>query len=189
MPLTPFIGLSIAIHLGIIMIYKIISRFYSRERTTTTVTAPIMRWYGFTIIAIVFIFVFTNAIILVRVSILDKHSIVHFVKNHWSVLRHAAFAKTVVISDRGNSMFIDTSEPTGMSCLADLHTEAKNYQYSVVNYLYTHNQDYSFSARQLLAKQLSIDKYRGTPEQNQLLLVGILGGSKDITDCKVEISL
>ncbi len=81
MPLTPFIGLSVLVHLVIIFYY----RFFGKNDTKgmplkkVAVSGKALRLTTFCIVASIFLIVIINASILVTASLFDKHSSVAFV--------------------------------------------------------------------------------------------------------------
>jgi len=82
MPFTPFIGLSVLVHIGIIVGYRL-SHWKSGEKIKVkTPTLNSVRWSGFAIILAVFLVVLANAALLVRHSVEDKHSSIHFIYSH-----------------------------------------------------------------------------------------------------------
>lgn len=59
------------------------------------------------------------------------------------------------------------------SCI-DVSSYVEEYHSSVVNYLTEQDQNFTFSARARLASEYGIDGYRGSEEQNILLLTDLL---------------
>lgn len=76
MPIVPFIGLSILIHIFIIFLYKIFSRKNQEYKHKVSLKVH-KRWTSWLIILTVFVFIFVNAVFLVRASVIDRHSYVH----------------------------------------------------------------------------------------------------------------
>jgi hypothetical protein len=78
MPLTPFIGISVLVHIGIIIGYHFfrwapVARALKPERVSALVRA-----FGVGIIGVVFAVILTSATVLVRASVVDKHSSILF---------------------------------------------------------------------------------------------------------------
>lgn len=86
MPLTPFIGLSVFIHIILIIIFKIfhINPYnWNRKKRYSVINF----WLSSIIIVTMFSFVLFSAGVLVHASIVEKHSNIIFIKNHltlWS---------------------------------------------------------------------------------------------------------
>jgi hypothetical protein len=81
MPQTPFIGLSLIIHLFIIMINKLFSWFPKRKEGKQS-SILLTKIKSISIIIIIFSFVTFQAIILLRVSIIDKHSSLKYISKY-----------------------------------------------------------------------------------------------------------
>jgi hypothetical protein len=80
MPLTPFIGLSVIIHLFIITINKISSRFLkNKEIKHKSILGT--KFKSISIIIIIFSFVTIQAGMLLRASIMDKHSSLKYIEH------------------------------------------------------------------------------------------------------------
>jgi hypothetical protein len=81
MPFTPFIGLSIFIHITLIIVFKVFRLTPSNERVARR-SYKLNNWVSLLIITTIFSFTFTTAAILVRASIIERHSSINFIKNH-----------------------------------------------------------------------------------------------------------
>lgn len=66
----------------------------------------------------------------------------------------------------------------------DKGTQPSNIATSIVDYLKSKGMDSSFANRERLAKQHGIKNYKGTPEQNTLLLEKLQSGAKPIKESK-----
>lgn len=80
MPSTPFIGLSVMVHLGIIFIYRIFGYNNTKKRSKPN-NLSASRRISLAIITSVFTIVTINAGMLVRTAVADKHSSINFVEH------------------------------------------------------------------------------------------------------------
>ncbi len=86
MPLTPFIGLSILVHIILIIVYKTFNIVPNAKRTVRQYSA-FNTWLGLVIITGVFSFVFVSAALMVHASIVEKHSSINLIRNNSVFLR------------------------------------------------------------------------------------------------------
>ena len=192
MPLTPFIGLSLIIHLGIILMYKLFNLYNREGKYKPSLSDKMLRVVGLGIISAVFMVVATNAVILLRASVKDRHSVVHFIENHFIITRHTALAQSILDSkQKNNSSEIGASGKLAVvNCVELFQTEAQAYKYSVVNYLHSQGYPYSFIERQRLASGFNMIEYRGTTQQNYELLFNLFKkNSKGANDCQISLTI
>ena len=85
MPFTPFLGLSVMVHLTIILYYRILQpagfNGVVTVKTVDVVITKINRFFSVLIVFMVFLLVSTVAFFLVESSLFDKHSTVTFVSH------------------------------------------------------------------------------------------------------------
>jgi hypothetical protein len=111
MPLTPFIGLSIIVHVCIIILHKLFN--WGPGRTVRYKEMRSTRWISFAIILFIFIFISTNAFLLVRASIVERHSLIQ-------VFSHLTTSKDFITYFGVNKLLAATVKvgelykPTGM---------------------------------------------------------------------------
>lgn len=88
MPLIPFFGISIIVHIILILVYHL---FHLPPRTYVlpTKTNAFRNWAGLLVILGVFGFVLVSATLLVRASIMERHSSFNYVRNHSEYFNHA----------------------------------------------------------------------------------------------------
>jgi len=75
MPIIPFIGLSILIHILVILMFKI-----SRKEPQASKNSHEMyhqSWSSWLVISTVMVFVMANAFLVIRASVVDRHSSIH----------------------------------------------------------------------------------------------------------------
>jgi hypothetical protein len=87
MPLTPFIGLSILVHIVLIIVYKTFNIVPSKKRTIRHYSA-FNTWLGLVIITGVFSFVFVSAAFLVHASIVEEHSSINLIRHNSAFLQN-----------------------------------------------------------------------------------------------------
>lgn len=175
MPLTPFIGLSVAIHIGIILLYRLFNLAPATSEPVAQSSSRAMRWLGCGIITVVFGFVLTNAIILVRASVEDRHSVVHMLEHYLAAERHSSVAQASsmvagVVDPDSVNVPIGSVRNSGDTCARLFDSYAEAYHGSVVDYLQAKSAPNSFSARRALASDFGIADYQGTSAQNIVLL-------------------
>ncbi len=180
MPLTPFLGLSLIVHMCIIAGHKLFSWIPVGEKNQKPAT-PFVHIVGFTIIGVVFSFVLSTAFILVHASITDKHSSIRIVDAYISGL----FTKNLnpnLIAGSASAMSSQKVLHSVISadCKKLFLDLAGKYNGSLVDYLALHSMDFSFNARQTYAALFVIGNYMGTAEQNQVLLMRFFIESKEL---------
>ena len=84
MQFTPFIGLSVIIHLCVIASHKFFSRFGSNKEIGSE-TSNLLRVLSLVIVSGVFGVVMVNAILLLKASADDSHSVLKFAERHISL--------------------------------------------------------------------------------------------------------
>ncbi len=184
MPLTPFIGLSVLIHISIIVINKLLRRVPGENETTPIVKNSTRKSiaYASLIIASVFTFVFINAGILIRASLTDSHSTVRFVNNYFNDEDHLPLA----FAEQKNEVVETPAE----SCPRVRAYLLNTYDGSLSKYLVSKGKDGAFPARSALASTYGINKYNGTTMQNHELLTKVfLQDDKTLAEsiCKENI--
>lgn len=192
MPLTPFLGLSVLIHICIIVGYKLFSRS-PKKKPVKAKNVRLTRAIGVTTIFLVFIFVVTNATILVRASLVDKHSSVKFVSHaassaiatvrgvHTGAAIKTADTKKIIpkapVSEVSESVVVS-------DCVVSPFDQDLNYKLSLVDYLKMKNRESSFEARHKIAEAMGVEDYRGSLEDNQIILGWFLSIAKN---CKKNV--
>ncbi len=181
MPLTPFIGLSVLIHVSIIVINKLLRRIPGEKETTPLVKTSTRKTIAYTslIIAAVFAFVLINAGILVRASLTDSHSTVRYVNNYFNDEDHLplAFAEQEK----------EVTEKPVENCPRVRAYLLNTFNGSLSKYLVAKGKDGAFEARNTLATEYGINKYIGTTAQNHELLTKLfLQDDKELAEtiCK-----
>lgn len=76
MPLTPFVGLSVLVHIIVIIGHKLFN--WTPRNKTDAGVAAVVRFTGFAIVVFVFGVILTAATFLVHASIEDDHSSIRF---------------------------------------------------------------------------------------------------------------
>jgi hypothetical protein len=99
MPIVPFIGLSILVHVLIILLYKISSHTIKHPENTG-LPKIYKRWHSFLVISLVLIFVFTNAVLLLRACLIDRHSYLH------KIFSYSQTHQIQTVSDYYNLVFL-----------------------------------------------------------------------------------
>ncbi len=172
MPLTPFIGLSVIVHLCVIAGHKVSSWLPFRKPQTQS-SIPRASIFSYPIIGIVFLMVMTNAFILVDRSVLDSHSSFRFINTYGAVIEKNIAGnifqpnQIIPLARAQNSPSIINNTNCG---LITFDKWATVYNYSIINYLISINTDYSFSSRQQFANNFGIKNYTGAYGQNMALL-------------------
>lgn len=85
MPVVPFVGLSILIHMIVILSYKI----FRKEKKSINIkdVEHTKHWASWLVVSMVLLFVFSNAFFLVRASVVDEHSSIHRYLNHRNIIQ------------------------------------------------------------------------------------------------------
>jgi hypothetical protein len=78
MPLTPFVGLSIMVHIVVIVGHRLFHWTPMKPESRKENVVAFVRFLGFGIIGAVFAVVLISATVLVRASVKDKHSSIRF---------------------------------------------------------------------------------------------------------------
>ena len=85
MPLTPSIGLSVIIHICVIIFYRFshhTSFFKNRKNHFVSIT----NFLGLTTIMVISVIILTGAFYTVQLSIAEKHSSINFIKHHMGII-------------------------------------------------------------------------------------------------------
>ena len=107
MPVTPFLGLSVFVHLSIILYYRVTHRKGSDKAILGK--AKIIKKnrgiFAFSIFVTVFTVVAVNAGLLVNASILDKHSSIRIVDHFISQINAPVSSPNQIVKDKINENF------------------------------------------------------------------------------------
>jgi hypothetical protein len=130
---------------------------------------------AYSIFLIMTLFIVVSAGLIVRASVVDKHSLVHFVQDYGTTPEsNIALAQgsgnPATQPVLGHFPEIRASVSLSETCSKLLKVRTAAYRGSVVNYLHENGRPYSFSERQRLAHELGIADYHGTEQQNEILL-------------------
>jgi hypothetical protein len=79
MPFTPFIGLSVLIHIGIITGHKFLY-LVLKGRPRIKPIMGVARFFGIPIVVTVFLAVLITATVLIHASVIERHSSISFIK-------------------------------------------------------------------------------------------------------------
>lgn len=158
MPLTPFFGLSVLIHLLIIALHWIFPWTRKKQIQKKNVS-PYTRIGTFSIVVIIFLFVIMQAGFLVYVSVNDKHSNIKFLANHMEEVKKYVYYRLPVAIAEKNIPKQTPENTVTIRC----QTESATY------YLLLNESASSFSERKELASLLEIKNYSGRYGENQML--------------------
>ena len=167
MPLTPFIGLSELIHLFVILTHRIFNRGRTSPALMVRKNTRFMNFGVSLVIVCVFSFVMVSAGMLVKASITDEHSSIN-ISEHYIGVFSKMLSENVANHPISKIALLSAGE-----CVKP-KVSMSDYGYSVVNYLKSTKQDFSFEARSVLAVANNIEDYFGSSPQNILLLQKIL---------------
>lgn len=183
MPSTPYIGLSVIIHIAIIIAYWII-RFFSRGKKNEKVhRAYSNNFISFAIILFVSVIIFYGISSVVYVSVTNEHSTIRLARNYFSKTPAIASHSSVLANEteiKGDASVQRSIVPD--DCLGPFNKLAIVYHGSIVNYLMTKKYDYSFKARKNLASDFGITNYLGTYSQNRILLMRLFVKFEELPD-------
>lgn len=181
MPLTPFIGLSVFIHIAIIIFYKLL---HLKKQSPRLIPLKVQSyWLGCVVIFFVFTFVLGGASLLVKASITDEHAnfrvVTYFVKKniaeYYSKRNLPQVAGYSVINIIPKDRPCENIEPVQ----TNLHVN------SLTEFLKVRGLKYSLKSRVSLALGYGIADYTGSAAQNTKLLK-ILQDEEHITKLKCE---
>jgi len=169
-PLTPFLGLSVLAHIGIIVGHKLFSWAWSKKTSPSEVTATI-RIVGLLIVATMFTIVITVATILVRESIVERHSTISFISRQ---VKHLLLSENSRAEDARNAAQISAAVPipivSAPDCARFFDALAAFHHRSLYDYMAAQGYNPSLGARRELAASIGISGYQGTSEQNVAML-------------------
>lgn len=204
MPNTPFLGLSVLLHICIIFGYKIFSWLPKRVRVMgkhmskkRKGSLKIFRAISISTIVIVFLFVVANAAFLVRASIVDKHSSIRFVGNvAGRTIASVRSGSTKFALKAPNNKKIEASVPVHevsesavlSDCVEAPLYQDLNYKLSLVDYLKMKDEDSSFEAREKIARSMGMEDYGGTLPENQMILGWFLSIAKSCEKSSVPLA-
>jgi len=158
MPLTPFVGLSVFIHLVVIALHWVFPWTHKKQIRKKSVSIY-TRIGTFFIVVIIFLFVIVQAGFLVYVSITDKHSNIKVLANHMEEIKNYVFYKLPIAIAEKNTQMQTPENTVTILC----QTESSTY------YLLLNESASSFSERKELASLLGIENYSGRYGENQVL--------------------
>lgn len=178
MPFTPFVGLSVLIHVILILVYKIFRlkprKYVAVREKTFGVRGNITYGFSLIITTVIFGVAFTSAEILVKNSLNDKNSTVQLISREYTLLSMYLKAKAVVTPIiRTNDALAEPATPT-IDCQQRFSELTGAYNNSLIQYLNAKGLSSSFTDRKNLAKWYWVQNYQGSYEQNLELFKIIL---------------
>lgn len=174
MPFTPFFGLSIIVHIAIIIGYYLLRNFIDYDKPRKISSTNLNLAISGLIFLFIFVVTIANASILIRASLFENHSSIKYVNN------------------RIEKAFSQTSGATGLQALVPESTTntpcshlevigaAQKYNNSLVDYLKSKGLDSAFEARNVMALDLGISGYRGLESENFSILTFLLVENRDV---------
>ncbi len=181
MPLTPFVGLSVLIHAGIITVNRILYKFKTPSRVIADGTSKIARAFAFFIIVGVFSVVTTNAFFLIKASIDDSHSVFVLTEKYINKL-DTVRTVTPPLTFQASQLARVTYNFTTETCPQQFKNLSKIYDGSLVVYLKAKNMPTSYYDRAMLAYRYGIGAYFGEIEQNLLIFAKIARENGDLPE-------
>ncbi len=191
MPFTPFIGLSVLVHIGIILWHKIFDVTSNFRALTVQKATRTLRFGISTIIVLIFAVILTSAIGLVRAGVNDKYSNINLVEQFVGYVQNYNFhdsTKVVLAQDDKvilSSTFVSppksvtsAASSTLVNNCANSSATTVNYSNSLVNFLISNKRDHSFKSRSYLASTYGIKSYNGTSKQNLFILQKLIDMAK-----------
>jgi len=192
--LTPSIGLSVLVHLTIIIIFALRSLFQNMSKQKTTqprkrgriAQAPVItsQFLGVIIPVTVSVVILGSAFKLVELSISNKYSSINLARKYAGQIfpaRPEAIGQEIALLplpaiSREPAIkkipFLDlaptasAAEINSFDCSPLFLSFANKYKWSLVNYLVEHGQPYSLKDRKLLATDLGLDNYHASGADN-----------------------
>lgn len=182
MPFTPFFGISLIVHIGVIVGYYALRNLVDDEKTRRIPSENLNVVISVIVIFLVFSVVAINASILIRASLYDNHSSIKFVNSQIE----KAFSSHS--ADENLDDGVTTGNLSGV-CSSSSTALISGDEHSLVDYLKSKGLDSSFTARRGLASSLGMDGYQGTQAENVAILSTLLTELEEeapavIPDCK-----
>ena len=186
MPLTPFVGLSVFIHILIIFWHNLFNRHTDNGHLHKIKTTSFKRFAISAIVISIFILVISSAGMLVRASVEDKYSSINLTEHYVSLaLNMSPHTNDLYVSDiySKDHIYFDNKILSAasvvipdkiMSSCTDSQVLASSKNVSIVSYLESKKQDSSFKARKFIAVSHGIKSYVGSRDQNLALLQQII---------------
>lgn len=215
MPLTPSIGLSVLVHLIVLLISGLRRLFRSKKQKRraasrgrrTRSPALVNRFLGMLIPFTISVVIFSGAFKLVELSVKNRFSSVLLAQRYISALQAkesdtseislaseqsvtAAYSDDPALVKNVNILETSTSH---FNCLPLFNHFANQYGWSVVNYLVAHDAPHALSDREALAHKLNVSAYNASNEKNIELLKALFleyndGQLTDTNACKLFIA-
>ena len=168
MPLTPYGGLSVLIHLGVILWHKVFSRSATVGGLMVRKNTKFMSFCVTLIIIAVFAFVTTTATFLVKASVVDQYSSINLTEKFV-----VATSRMIFHEGNINNKTLLAATPIINSevekCLKP-QVKSADLNNSIVDYLKLNGEDASLEARMLVARSSGVENYIGSGAQNLFLL-------------------
>lgn len=184
MPLTPSIGLSVIVHIVVILLYQIMTRLKYGE-TNFAHLAVTRNIIGYSITLVVSFMIFTGAFQILHLSVTDEHSSIRLISEYvGKALATSSPTGELAAGGAVNRLpvadlkvappevaGIDNSANLTVNC-AELYREmAARYDWSVTKYLEARGHAGNYEARVDAAALFGIVDYRGTAGQNRALMM------------------
>ncbi|PKM88470.1 hypothetical protein CVU83_01685 [Candidatus Falkowbacteria bacterium HGW-Falkowbacteria-2] len=200
MPLTPSIGLSVLVHLIVLIISGLRRLFRSKKKNRRIAArerrsrspALVSRFLGMMIPLTISVVIFSGAFKLVELALKNRFSSIHLAQQYIAATRAEESAADASADESPNRSLASLIGPamtkdvgpleTGTSsfnCLPLFNHFAVEYDWSVVNYLAAKGQPHSLADRQALADQLGVSDYDGSNAKNTELFKALYLESND----------
>ncbi|MGE5425481.1 MAG: hypothetical protein ACM3PZ_00080 [Bacillota bacterium] len=182
MPLTPSIGLSVLVHLIVLLVYGIRRVFGSAKRNSLKsirIHHAVInnRFLGIIIPITISVVIFSGAFKLVELSVQNRYSSIHLVRQYLDNLPQGpqAISSQIALQSRLDEQSVPPVAEAGkveaaFDCTPLFNNFASEYGWSLVNYLTAKGLPQDLPFRKNLAAEVGIQGYDGSSAKNIELL-------------------